>query len=426
MKISHLARRPLLVVLGCAGVAIGSALLFAETRRGAAPGDVGTTGKAEYVQSIASVAPSQTPGISSRKLEQHPVEAVTRPVTLRLTGSLAADEKSDVGSNAQGNVSQTCVDRGSFVKKGDLLLQIDPRDAQYALDEGEMAAQELRVRLGLDESKEFHAEDVPEVQAAKLALDLADRTYRRSENLFKEHATALEAHDQASTEYRSAVHRHRLALLQAKQLYQSYRSAMTHLVTLRKALDDCSIRAPFDGWVAERDVSVGERIIAIFPGAKLVTLLRIDPLRLSLTVPEQEMAQVKAGQTVTFHTDAFPGKTFQGTVRYITPQLTCDSRSLSIEAVVPNPGAVLRPGLFVTAELHLGEQQSELYVPQAAVRSRGDVAAVFVVRGSLVREQIVSLGESAAGRVRIRSGLAPGEIVVTAPEGVRDGDPAKP
>ena len=97
-------------------------------------------------------------------------------------------------------------------------------------------------------------------------------------------------------------------MLQAKQLYQSYRSAVTHLVTLRKAVDDCSIRAPFDGWVAERDISVGERVIALFPGAKLVTLLRIDPLRLSLTVPQQEMAQIKIGQTVTFQTDAFPGQ----------------------------------------------------------------------------------------------------------------------
>ena len=92
-------------------------------------------------------------------------------------------------------------------------------------------------------------------------------------------------------------------------------------------------------------------------------MLRIDPLRLSLTVPQQEMARIKAGQTVTFQTDAFPGKTFTGTVRYITPAGDRDNRSLCVEAVVPNPGAVLRPGLFVTAELHLDEQQTELFVP---------------------------------------------------------------
>ena len=87
--------------------------------------------------------------------------------------------------------------------------------------------------------------------------------------------------------------------------------------------------------------------------------------------------------------------------------MTSDNRSLCVEAVVPNPGAVLRPGLFVTAELQLDKQQTELFVPQAAVCNRGDVAAVFVVRGGIVREQIVSVGESAAGRVHITSGLAP-------------------
>ena len=426
MKSSRFLNRPVLIVLGCVGTAIGGTLLLAGARHGAGAETAEAAGKAEYVNAIGSVVPPPAAAGSSRKLGFEAVQSVSRPMTLRLTGTLAADEKSDVGSNAQGNVWQTCVDRGSVVKKGDLLIQLDARDAQNAQAEGEMAVEELRVRLDLDESKEFHAENVPEVQSAKLALELAERMFHRSESLFKDNATALEAHDLATTEYRSAVHRHRLALLQAKQLYQSYRSAVTHLATLRKAVDDCSIRAPFDGWVAERNVSVGERVIAIFPGAKLVTLLRIDPLRLSLTVPEQEMARVKAGQTVTFHTDAFLDKTFQGTVRYITPQLTSDSRSLCVEAVVPNASAVLRPGLFVTAELHLDQRQTELYVPQAAVCGRGDVAAVFVVRGGVLREQIVSPGESAAGRVRIRTGLSPGETVVTTPQGVHDGDAVKP
>ena len=133
------------------------------------------------------------------------------------------------------------------------------------------------------------------------------------------------------------MQRYYLARRLAKQLNRSYRSAVTHLVTLRKAVDDCTIRAPMDGWVAERNISVGERIIAMFPGAKLVTLLRIDPLRLTLTVPQQDMAQIKIGQTVTFRTDAFPGRQFTGAVRYISPAVTADNRSLCVEAVVPNP-----------------------------------------------------------------------------------------
>jgi membrane fusion protein (multidrug efflux system) len=253
-------------------------------------------------------------------------------------------------------------------------------------------------------------------------MDLAERTFQRSEDLKAQNAVALESYDQAASEYRAAVQRYYLARRLANQLHRSYRSAVTHLVTLRKAVDDCTIRAPMDGWVAERDISVGERIIALFPGAKLVTLLRIDPLRLSLTVPQQDMAQIKQGQTVTFQTDAFPGRRFTGTVRYIMPTVAADNRSLCVEAVVPNPHAELKPGLFATAELQLDKKQTELYVPAAAVCNRGDVAAVFVVRGGTLREQIVALGEREGARVRILTGLAAGDVVATVPEGLHDGD----
>ena len=210
---------------------------------------------------------------------------------------------------------KTYVERGSIVKKGDLLVQLDPRDAQYALDEGQNAAEELRVRLGLDESKEFHVDNVPEVEAAKLAMQLAEQNYRRAESLKKQNAIALSDADQLETDYRSAV-------AAAPPGAATGEAVVPQLSLGRDAPGDAAEGAgrlldpgAFDGWVAERNISVGERVIATFPGAKLVTLLRIDPLRLSLTVPQQEMAQIKVGQTVTFQTDAFPGKTFTGTVR---------------------------------------------------------------------------------------------------------------
>ena len=423
MSASFSLNRTLLIIV-VAAAALGGGLIFAITRHDAASQTDGTAGKSEeYVKAIESVgaAPAKH---AAGDVGTQAVEAVSQNLTLRLTGSLIADEKSEVGSNAAGIVAETRVNRGSFVKKGDLLVQLDPRDAQYALDEGQNAMEELRARLGLDENKELRIEDIPEVQATKLALELAERTFKRSESLKQQNAVALESHDQAATDYRSAVQRYQLALRMARQLYRSYVSAKTHVVTLRKAVDDCSIRAPFDGYVAERNISVGERVIALFPGAKLVTLLRIDPLRLSLTVPQQEMTQIKVGQTVAFQTDAFPGKTFQGTVRYITPAVASDNRSLCVEAVVPNPDATLRPGLFVTAELQLDKRRTDLFVPQSAVRNRGDVAAVFVVRGGVIREQIVSIGVAAGGRVHVTSGLVPGDVIITTPDKVRDGDPA--
>jgi membrane fusion protein (multidrug efflux system) len=421
MMTLRLPGKRLLLLGGSCAVFAAAAVIFWQSRRSA---EAAPAAETTYFESIGPHATPQTKAVA-RDLRTQPVEAVVRNLTLRLTGSLTADEKSEVGSNAMGNVSETRVERGSFVKKGDVLVQIDPRDAQNALDEGINAAEELRVRLGLDEAQEFCVDDVPEVEAAKVAMDLAERCFHRAEGLKKENAVALESYDQSASDYHAAVQRYYLARRMAKQLHRSYQSAVTHLATLRKAVDDCTIRAPMDGYVAERDISVGERIIALFPGAKLVTLLRIDPLRLALTVPQQDMAQIKVGQSVTFQTDAFPGRQFTAAVRYISPAVTADNRSLCVEAVVPNPKAELLPGLFAVAELQLDKKQTELYVPASAVCSRGDVAAVFVVRGGMVREQIVSLGEREGSRVRVLAGLAAGDVVATAPDGLHDGDEAE-
>jgi membrane fusion protein (multidrug efflux system) len=415
------------VLVGCASAAAACAvvvggLAFARPRQNSGAGAAAEAAdKTEYLTCIAVVEPSKKAAAKGKVCKQA-VEAVQRPVTLRLTGSLAADDKSDVGSNASGIVMETRIERGSVVKKGDLLVQLDPRDSQYALDEAILAAEQLRVRLGLEEGKNFRADEVPEVQVAKLALLLAEKNHQRADSLRTQNAIAISDADQMDTEYRLALQRYQLALMQARQLYQGYRAAQAHVITLQKGVEDCSIRAPFDGWIAERDVSVGERVISLFPSGKLATVLRIDPLRLSLTVPQQELARIKTGETVIFQTDAFPGKTFTGTVRYITPLVASENRSLCVEALVPNPGAVLRPGLFVTAELQLDARQTELYVPASAVSSRGDVAAVFVVHDGVIREQIVSVGEASAGRVHVTSGLSAGDVVILTPELVRDGD----
>ena len=414
-----------LLSIGCVCIVVGGGVVFAFSRRNVAGATATrTAGTNEYLASIVPVSRSTSSAAPRGKIDKQLVKVDVRSATLRLTGSLSPDERSEVGSNAAGIVSKTCVDRGSIVKKGDLLVQLDPRDAQYALDESVAALEQLRVRLGLDEVKEFDVNKVPEVESARLALELAEKTFRRDELLRRQKAIALESFDQAETEYHSAIHRHHLAVLQAKQLYQTYRQALAHVTSQQKALEDCSICAPFDGLVAERNISVGERVISLFPGAKLVTLLRIDPLRLSLTVPQQEMAQVRPGATVKFQTDAYPGKIFSGTVRYITPAVDSDSRSLCVEAVVPNPEGTLKPGLFVTAELQLAKKETDILVPATAVCSRGEASAVFVIRDGVVREQIVAVGESAAGLVRITSGLTPGDAVVTQPEKVRDGDSA--
>ena len=109
--------------------------------------------------------------------------------------------------------------------------------------------------------------------------------------------------------------------------------------------------------MAEKLVAVGEQINSGVQATKVVTLVRIDPLRLSLTVPQQDIGRIEPGQTVRFHVDGFPERTFEARVRFIAPVVTSDTRSMVVEALAPNPDHLLRPGLFATAELELQGQR---------------------------------------------------------------------
>ncbi len=358
-----------------------------------------------------------------------PVEVVPRSDILRLTGSLAADEKSSVASNTSGIAAEVRVDRGSIVLKGDVLVQIDPTDAKNKLAEGQALLDELKARLGIDADTDvanFVPEDEPEVRLAKAAAELAAANLRRANDAYARKIISTESHDQTRTDYELASQRYRQALFQIKQAYAACRTAQIKLAILEKALADTTIRAPFDGWVAEKLVAVGEQISSGMQATKVVTLVRIDPLRLCLTVPQQSIGSIEPGQTVRFHVDSFPDHPFEATVRLIAPVVTNDTRSMMVDAMVPNPEAMLRPGMFATAELVLPKKGAALYVPAGAVQKMGEVARVFVVRDGVAREQVVALGETEGQKVEIRSGLTGKELLVARAEMVHDGDAVRP
>ncbi len=281
------------------------------------------------------------------------------------------------------------------------------------------------MRLGLDESKEFRVDDVPEVEAAKLALELAERTTAARRSSQESNAIALGDAEQCDD-------RLSLGRPPAPPGGAAGEAVVPELPLGPDAPGDPAEGAgrlldprPSTAGSPSGRVAVGERVIAMFPGGKLVTLLRIDPLRLSLTVPEQEMAAIKVGQTVTFRTDAFPGRTFKGTVRYITPAVAGDSRSLCVEAVVPNPGR----RAAARAVRHRGTAAGRaadraLRAPGGGPQPRRRGGGVRRPRAESFASRSSRSGESAAGQ---RAHHAPAwrraRSSITTPEQVRDGDP---
>jgi len=185
------------------------------------------------------------------------------------------------------------------------------------------------------------------------------------------------------------------------------------------ALKDTEIRAPFNGLVVERMVSAGEYVRVDSP---VVTLVDVDQLRVELTVPEADVGQVKPGMYVDFRTASDgAGQTHRGRVRYIGPSVREKTRDAIVEAVVENASHDLRPGMFVSAELALGEQALP-GVPASAIRNDGTLRHVFVPVAGRLEDRLVQTGPERDHVVAVLNGLKAGEKVVSelTPE-VRDG-----
>jgi RND family efflux transporter MFP subunit len=141
--------------------------------------------------------------------------------------------------------------------------------------------------------------------------------------------------------------------------------------------------------------------------------MRTNPLRLQLTVPQQFSVEVGMGRAVALEVDTAPGKTYTGQVRYVSPALQADSRTLIVEAVVANADGTLRPGSFATAQIEQATSAPGILVPASAVRTVSGTSRVFVVAGGRAEERLITTGQTVGDLVEITTGLKAGEQVAT-------------
>ena len=237
---------------------------------------------------------------------------------LRVTGSLAADEKADVAAETAGRVIGTPVERGTRVTAGTVLIRVSATEADASLREAEANAAQLEARLGLVIGQPFDPMKVPDVLNAKAALDWAEADFNRIRALLDQKVVSQSEYDQRLTQVQAARQQYQTAQNTAQQSFRSLEAARARVDLARKSAADTVVRAPFSGIVAERLVSTGDYVSR---GMKVATVVRIDPVRVELTVPEQYLSQVKAGQSVRLSVDAYPGEVFTASVRFVSPSL---------------------------------------------------------------------------------------------------------
>jgi RND family efflux transporter MFP subunit len=345
-------------------------------------------------------------------VEVSAVAATEQPIArfIRVTGSLTAEEQADVAAETAGRVVATPVERGSAVAEDAVLIRISPTETDAQLKEAEANAAQIEARLGITEGRPFDVNAVPEVQNAKASYDLATSEFTRIKSLLDQRVVSQSEYDQRQTQMEAARQQYEAAKNAAAQQYQSLLAARARVSLARKAFTDTIVRAPFNGAVAERLVSVGDYVTR---GMKVAVLVRINPLRVKLTVPEQFISAVSAGEPVDFEVEAYPGRHFVGTVQYVSPSLQADQRALTIEAVVPNPKGELKPGLFATARIERLDRTPGVLVPSAAVLTAAGTSRVFVTNGDKAEERLVTIGQTVGDLVEVSSGLKAGERVAT-------------
>ena len=354
-----------------------------------------------------------TSAVESRSIDRY----------LRVTGSIVADAQAEVSAETAGRVIETPVERGSRVGQGALLVRISPSETSAQLQEAEANAAQIEAKLGLVAGQPFDRTRVPDVMNAKASLDLADAEFKRMQTLVEQKVISQSEFDQRRTQLEAARQSYQTAQNAAEQSYRSLDAARARVVLARKAVADTAVKAPIAGLVVERLVSVGDYVTR---GQRVATVVRVDPLRVVLTVPEQHVSLIKVGQQVRLAVDAYPGEEFAATIRFISPALRTDQRALTVEAVASNPDGRLKPGLFATALVRQPDAAAALLVPDAAVETVAGTSRVYVVKDNRVEERIVTLGEKVDAKVEIRTGISKGETVASAPKGrLADGQQVK-
>jgi multidrug efflux pump subunit AcrA (membrane-fusion protein) len=376
-----------------------------------------------------------------KPVEVSTVKAESRdvPLFLQVTGNFAADELSDLASQASGQVVATPVDVGSFVKAGAVIARLDDRDAKLHLQQllasqrqAEAALRQAEAKIGLGSGKGFEATAVPEViaarqnyEAADTQAKLAETNARRYQNLVATGDVSQIVYDQARAQAdtaraqaNAAKQQYEVAVNTARQNNQGISTAQAALdaarsqvAIARKAVSDTVITAPFAGYISDRPTAVGEYVTS---QSKIATLIKSNPLKLNLQLPETSAALARPGVSVIATVAAFPKTDFEGAIKVVNPALDTASRTIIAEALITNDGNRLKPGMFASAKIYQQGGGQGLFIPRSAVMTEAGVASarVYVVEGEVARVRVIQIGEQDGEMVRVLNGLAVADAVV--------------
>lgn len=324
-----------------------------------------------------------TPKLANNQLEESiPVSVITVKEDdikdlLSLTGNILPNAQVTVFSLVPGEVEKIFVKEGDYVRKGEVLARIDYE----------------RISLALEQAKAAY-------ELGKVSLDAAEKEYNRMKGLYQKGSISEQQMDGIETRYRQAK-------AQYDQLKAAYELAKVQA-------NDAQIKAPINGIIAKKFLDEGEIIVAssMMKNSPLVTIVDMDKVKISAYVIEKKLAQLRLGLPANIKVDAYPDRSFIGSITRISPIIEPTSRSFEIEITIDNPDRLLKPGMFAKVEIILQEKTNVPVINLDALNREDGNIFVFKVEKDVVKKVPIQLGITVENRGEVVSGLGVGDKVV--------------
>jgi multidrug resistance efflux pump len=335
------------------------------------------------------------------------------------TGDIAPNAQVTIFSKVQGWVGKINVREGDLVKTGQVLVTLDSREAEAAVAQAQASLEAGRARL--KQVQATSEETVQsQIQQTKANMELAQADLKRAQELQEKNFIARQQLDEARMKYNVAKANYDLALNSIRQktwendiaLAEAQVNQAKATLEFNKAqLANLIILSPMNGGITKRYVDPGTMVKDTTP---ILTLMDFTEMKMVVNVIEREFIYLQKGQPVKITVTAFPDRVFTGRMEIITPALELQSRTAEIQISIPNPGFVLKPGMFGRAEVILRSNPQAVLVPIQSLFTEVDKDFVFVLKENKTFRRAVRKGVVRDTVVEILQGVSPGEQVVTA------------
>lgn len=330
-----------------------------------------------------------------------------------LVGTLISPDLAKVSSEVAGIVRQVLVEIGHEVQPGQVLVKLEPRELELALQGAESLLRQTEAQLGIDGVRVKQPPPDEEISAVRTAIanrDDARAQLARARRLMSQRLLPQADLETAETRVRVTEAANQAALENVQSLKASLLGLRASYELAQKRLNDAVIRAPVGGQVSERLVQPGEFIRENTP---VVSIVQMNPLKLKTAIQERYASLIQPNLPVTFRVESYPNEIFQGRVLNISPAVDQATRTFVVEVIVDNQNRKLKPGFFTKGVIFTRRDENALAVPEEAVSTLAGVSTVYVIENNKARQQIVSLGSHEGKFFEVVSGLKGDEILAT-------------